>query len=107
MLDLKRTPTGLDIDYTEGDTFKFGLTVGEEYENVHSLRLQIIKAGINEDVLVEKTYTPSGNIFTIQLAYSDTVKLIAGTSYEYRLSFYRGSEVVTTISGMLNVKWGA
>ena len=107
MLNVTKTNTGLNIDYTKGDTFKLGITVGEDYENIQSIRLQIIKAGMPNEVIVEKTYTPTENVFTIQLSYSDTVKLSEGASYEYRLTFYRGSDVITTLSGMLNVKWGA
>ncbi|MBQ8525966.1 MAG: hypothetical protein IJ460_04540 [Clostridia bacterium] len=108
MINMKKTPEGIQIEYTKGDTFTFAVTSEENLESGMKLRLQISPSGDSDNITVTKIFSPSENKFTVILSESEALLLDIGTIYDYRLTFINADNTAsTTISGLLNIKWGA
>lgn len=108
MLTIKETKTGINIEYSKGDTFEFTISSEEVIPDGTTMRLQISPNGDTDDVLIEKTYSLKDNRFYITLDKSDISKLDINHLYQYRLTLFAiDGSIMTNVSGNLLVKWGA
>ena len=108
MLNFINTKTGLDIEYTKGDSFIFEISAESEVSDGTQLRLQISANGDTDNVDISKTFNATNNSFTVELAESDLNQFAPGDIHQYRLTIFDISgNITTTISGNLIVKWGA
>ena len=99
---------GVDIYYTEGDTFK--LTVGREFpfNTGDTLRLQITRTeGATPFINTTYTLINSSGEFDIVLSENDKKKLLVDGKYKYRLSVISvDGNIDTEKSGNFFVEWG-
>lgn len=108
MIKMKKTSGDIQIEYTKGDTFMFGVTSEENFESGMKLRLQISPSGDTDNIVITKTFPLSENKCIVTLTESEANLLVIGTIYDYRLTFINANNTAsTTISGLLNIKWGA
>lgn len=108
MFKFKKTNNGLDIEYSKGDTFAFNFKCEEELPEGSSLRLQISPNGNINDIIINKNFNPSGNVFNVTLTEEETRLLDIDEVYPYRFTFLDISgNKITNISGNLSVIWGA
>lgn len=107
MLKFKETKVGLDIEYSKGDTFAFNFETEEEVPAGSYFKLQISPNGDINDIIIEKQFEVSNNIFPISLTEKELLLLNIGETYLYRFVFHDiETKKTTTISGNLIVKWG-
>lgn len=106
MIKINKT-TG-DISYTKDDTFK--IIVYQKYENTFdaSSKLRFVIAETEEsDYIIDKTFNVNENLnFTLILTDKERAKLNID-NYIYKMVLLKDNNVVTQISGHLEVKWGA
>lgn len=108
MLKFKETKTGLDIEYSKGDTFEFNLETEEAVPAGSYFLFQVSPNGDVNDIIIEKKFEVLNNIFQISLPEKELLLLNIGESYLYRFIFHDiETKKTTTISGNLIVKWGA
>ena len=97
----------LKINYTTGDTFKFAIADDSGVQNGTTLRFQISPDGERGTMLISRIYSANGDTFTVSLTTAEAAQLLPGHTYDYRLTFISAAgEVLTTISGLLDVIWG-
>ena len=108
MIQFKNTKTGLDIEYSKGDTFVFNFEADGSIPQGSSLRLQISPNGNVNDIIIEKFFELSDNKFSVRLTEAEIKLLNIDEIYQYRFTFLdAGGNKITNISGNLIVKWGA
>ena len=108
MIRFKETKTGLDIEYSKGDTFAIDFEADESIPKGSSLRLQISPNGNVNDIIIEKFFDLNENKFSVRLTNAEIDVLSIDEVYQYRFTFLDvGGNKITNISGNLIVKWGA
>lgn len=108
MLTAKKNGKSVDLAYTFGDTFKFGISSEEELSSGTIARFQVSRLGGEYDLVVDKTFDTAERPIIIFLSSSEAKRLKEGNIYNYRISFIdRENNIITQISGDIEVKWGA
>ena len=108
MLKFNKVKTELNIEYSKGDTFAFNLECDENIPEGSSLRLQISPNGNVNDIIINKNFSISGNVFNVALTDAEANLLNIDEVYQYRFTFLDISgNKITNISGNLAVIWGA
>ena len=108
MINFKNTKTGLDIEYTKGDTFSFNIECEDEIPEGSTMRLQISPNGNVNNIILYKNFNTNNNMFSVTLTQDETELLNIDEVYQYRFTFIDiYGNIITNISGNLIVKWGA
>lgn len=108
MIQFKNTKTGLDIEYSKGDTFAFNIEADGDIPQGSSLRIQVSPNGNINNIIIEKFISLSENSFAVKLTETELNALNIDEMYQYRLTFLdTGGNKITNVSGNLIVKWGA
>lgn len=108
MIIFRDTKTGLNIEYSKGDTFSFIFESSDAIPEGSTLRMQISPNGNVNNVILEKKFNVSDNKFNILLSNEEVDGLNIDEVYQYRFTFIDvNGNVITNISGNLIVKWGA
>ena len=91
--------TGNDLKMAEGD-FGIGLTIivnGVDFTDQDVIKLTFKKAVNDQNVILEKTYTPVNNTIELEFTAEESALFQVG-NYVYAMDWYRGSELLCNVT---------